>query len=80
MAERDIGEEYRYVLERRQTEKFPGNMLTRPGLILNPWSLRKTSTTLQDAQEGGDYQRLRDASDMKAEGGPGGGGRRRRSS
>ena len=74
VAERDIGEEYRYVLERRQTEKFPGNMLTRPGLILNPWSLRKTSTTLQDARKGGDYQRLRDASDKKAEGGPGGGG------
>ena len=74
VAERDIGEEYRYVLERRQAEKFPGNMLTRPGLILNPWSLRKTSTTLQDAQKGGDYQRLRNASEEKAEGGPGGGG------
>lgn len=74
VAERDIGEEYRYVLERRQTEKFPGNMLTRPGLILNPWSLRKTSTTLQDALKGGDYQRLRAASDKKAKGGPGGGG------
>lgn len=39
---RDIGDEYRYIIERRYAAKFPGNMLTRPGLLLNPWEKRKT--------------------------------------
>jgi hypothetical protein len=40
-AGRDIGDEYRYILERRYAQKFPGNMLARPGLLLNPWEKRK---------------------------------------
>ncbi|MBI5817513.1 MAG: hypothetical protein HZA88_00850 [Verrucomicrobia bacterium] len=43
-AGREIGDEYRYILERRQGQKFPGNMLTRPGLLLNPWEVRDTDT------------------------------------
>lgn len=39
---RDIGDEYRYILERRYAQKFPGNMLARPGLLLNPWEKRTT--------------------------------------
>lgn len=39
---RAIGDEYRYILERRYVTRFPGNMLTRPGLILNPWEKRST--------------------------------------
>ncbi|GAB4138560.1 MAG: hypothetical protein Fur0037_04340 [Planctomycetota bacterium] len=39
-AGRTIGDEYRYILDRRYAAKFPGNMLKRPGLILNPWELR----------------------------------------
>lgn len=49
---RDIGEEYRYILERRYATKFPGNMLARPGLILNPWSLRSTETAIDEAAAG----------------------------
>lgn len=41
---RAIGEEYRYILERRYARRFPGNMLPRPGLLLNPWSLEETLT------------------------------------
>jgi hypothetical protein len=41
-AGREIGDEYRYILERRYTKLFPGNMLTRPGLLLNPWEIRST--------------------------------------
>jgi hypothetical protein len=48
---RNIGEEYRYILERRYARKFPGNMLTRPGLLLNPWSL--TGTALEVVGIGG---------------------------
>ncbi|WP_395745982.1 hypothetical protein [Prosthecobacter sp.] len=39
---RAIGDEYRYILERRDAKTFPGNMLARPGLLLNPWETRST--------------------------------------
>ena len=58
VQERDIGEEYRYILDRKYATKFPGNMLTRPGLLLNPWSIRETSTGRQDAAKGGEFQNL----------------------
>ncbi|RBP39068.1 autotransporter-associated beta strand protein [Roseimicrobium gellanilyticum] len=52
-AGREIGDEYRYILERRYAKLFPGNMLTRPGLLLNPWAIQDTS--LEDlAQRGGE--------------------------
>lgn len=49
---RSIGDEARYVLERRYAERFPGNMLERPTLLLNPWSHTTTETVLQQAQAG----------------------------
>ena len=52
---RDIGEEYRYILERRQARRFPGNMLARPSLLLNPWAIRGTATETKDAAEGGEW-------------------------
>lgn len=57
LSGRDIGEEYRYILERRAAKKFPGNMLTRPGLLLNPWSLRDTETTIDVAKAGESYKK-----------------------
>lgn len=53
LSGRDIGDEYRYILERRQSAKFAGNMLARPGLLLNPWAVRSTETATQDAAAGG---------------------------
>lgn len=53
---RNIGDEYRYILERKNARKFPGNMLKRPSLILNPWSLRKTDTGKQQAKEGEEWK------------------------
>jgi hypothetical protein len=41
-AGRAIGDEYRYILERKLGKIYPGNMLTRPGLLLNPWEVRDT--------------------------------------
>jgi hypothetical protein len=55
LAGRNIGDEYRYVLDRRLHKKFPGNMLERPALLLNPWVLRSTETGEQMAQAGEDY-------------------------
>ncbi len=41
---RNIGDEYRYVLDRRGQKKYPGVMAERPTLLLNPWAVRDTST------------------------------------
>lgn len=49
---RQIGDEYRYILERRFAEKFPGNMLKRPSLLLNPWSIEETDASQEKAEEG----------------------------
>lgn len=52
-AGRNISDEYRYVLDRRFAQKYPGNMLERPGLLLNPWSEEVTITEDQaDDEEG----------------------------
>ena len=42
-AGRKLSEEYRYVLERRFTKKYPGNMLERPSMLLNPMTLEENS-------------------------------------
>lgn len=60
MAGRDIGDEYRYIIQRRFATKYPGNMLERPSLLLNPWAVRSTQTGQQEAQAGSDYRRAAD--------------------
>lgn len=52
---RNIGDEYRYIIDRRFASKFPGNMLDRPALLLNPWAVRETDTGEQVAAPGGDF-------------------------
>lgn len=54
-AGRNIGDEYRYIIERQYAKKFPGNMLERPSLLLNPWAVRSTETGEQFAAEGSDF-------------------------
>jgi len=49
---RDIGDEYRYIIDRKYAKKFPGNMLARPSLLLNPWAVRTTETGLQRPEVG----------------------------
>ena len=53
---RDIGDEYRYILDRQLAPKFPGNLLERPGLLLNPWALRDTETAAESVAGGGQYE------------------------
>jgi len=48
-AERDIGDEMRYVLARRLHAVFPGNMLRRPSLLLNPWDVGLSSESFRGA-------------------------------
>src|SRR6185312_14786754 len=54
---RNIGDEYRYVLDRRGMRKYPGNMLDRPQLLLNPWAIRSTETGEQMAAGGDMFAR-----------------------
>ncbi len=66
IAGRAIGEEYRYILDRRYAAKFPGNMLTRPSLLLNPWALRTTENTVQVAADGDDFGGVGGVTDSEA--------------
>lgn len=52
---RDIGDEYRYVLERRGARRHPGLLLERPTLLLNPWARRTTTTDVALARAGGGF-------------------------
>lgn len=58
---RDIGDEYRYILDRQSVRKFPGNMLDRPGLLLNPWEFRDTQTEAETLRDGTQYAGRREA-------------------
>ena len=49
---RTIGEEYDYVLQRRTVKHYVGNLLPRPGLLLNPWAISDTATAKQTAASG----------------------------
>lgn len=76
---RDLGDEYRYVLDRKLARKLPGNLLARPGLLLNPWAMRKTETDVQSAMAGGAYAASAPSGAMSSLGAPaaepmGGGG------
>ncbi|HEX8294701.1 MAG TPA: hypothetical protein VF593_00240 [Chthoniobacteraceae bacterium] len=58
-AGRAIGDEYRYILERRYSKIFPGNMLPRPGLLLNPWEVRSTDLAAQEMARSESLSRAR---------------------
>ncbi len=60
LAERAVGDEYQYILNRRRAPHLPGTLLTRPGLLLNPWSISKTETTIESAVAGEAFEPLRD--------------------
>lgn len=53
---RNIGDEYRYVLERKFQKVFAGTLLERPGLILNPWILRETTAEMETLKQDEAYR------------------------
>jgi hypothetical protein len=53
---RELGDEYRYVLDRRTARRYPGVLLDKPSLLLNPWARRTTSTAVADARGGGGFR------------------------
>jgi len=58
---RDIGDEYRYILDRRQAQKYPGNMLHRPGLLIAPWATRSTDADKESLSLGNAFGSVSDA-------------------
>ncbi|MEK7952765.1 hypothetical protein [Luteolibacter soli] len=48
-----LGDEMRYILDRRAAKTFPGSMLPRPGLLVNRWSEDDLTQTRQDPKSGG---------------------------
>lgn len=52
---RNIGDEYRYIIDRKYATKYPGNSLDRPSVLLNPWAIRDTETGEQQIQGGGKF-------------------------
>jgi hypothetical protein len=52
---RELGDEYRYVLERRAAKRYPGLLLDKPSLLLNPWARRTSSSGVAHARAGGAY-------------------------
>jgi len=76
---RNIGDEYRYIIERQLARHFAGNMLTRPMLLLNPWAVRDTQTGVDQAKAGDQWGRARKPDESRARHGrakrpPAGGG------
>ena len=67
MEGRKIGDEYEYILRRKYATKYPGNMLERPSLLLNPWEVQETSNSSQDAADGTDYGRVGNQRDGKSQ-------------
>ncbi|MCA9154156.1 MAG: hypothetical protein KDA38_05190, partial [Planctomycetales bacterium] len=74
MEGRIIGDEIRYILDRKYAPKYPGNMLERPELLLNPWAIRQTETSQQEAQLGSEFAPSADPQAMTAKPGQGGRG------
>ncbi len=64
---RQIGDEFRYIIDRRNAEKFAGVMLERPSLLLNPWSLRKTDADTEKLDAGGSFSDRSAAGEEMAE-------------
>ena len=56
VAGRALGDEYRYIIDRKYAKRFPGNMLRRPSLLLNPWAVRSTETSKQKPKSGTEFE------------------------
>lgn len=50
---RELGDETRYVLDRRHLARRPGVMLEKPSLLLNPWARQATTTSVARPSAGG---------------------------
>jgi len=64
LSERKLGDELLYINERRRLIRdsviLPGNMLTRPSLLLDPFEVGSSITTVQSVKEGEAYHEMAD--------------------
>jgi hypothetical protein len=54
LTDRRLGDEMRYILDRRAAITYPGSLLPRPGLLLNRWTPDTIVETLPPLDDGGD--------------------------
>lgn len=47
-----LDEEYQYILQRQFATRYPGNLLTQPSLLLNPWDTASTVNATLQAKTG----------------------------
>ncbi len=47
-----LDEEYSYILQRVHAQKYPGNRLSQPSLLIFPWEVSVTESARQDAELG----------------------------
>jgi len=57
MSNRKLGDEFRYVFDRKFLKRFMGNTLDRPQLLLNRHKLRDTKFDDEVVQDGTQYRR-----------------------
>ncbi len=50
---RHLGDELRYIMERKLSDKYPGNMLKRPSMLIKPLEFGQTSVTDKSFKKGG---------------------------
>jgi hypothetical protein len=58
LSNRLLNEEIQYVLDRKQYERFMGNSLDKPSLLLKRHFIRDTTTLIKEAKEGTNYQKV----------------------
>jgi hypothetical protein len=63
---RELGDEYRYILERRGAKRFPSLQLDKPSLLLNPWARRSTTTAVAPPRGGGAFAGAPPAAPMRS--------------
>lgn len=47
-----LDEEYSYILQRQHAQKYPGNLLSQPSVLIFPWEVSVTENARQDAVAG----------------------------
>ena len=62
---RDLGDKLRYILDRRQEPGRIGNMLSRPSLLLNPWSVSDTQTKEVKTSDGRSWDMADEAESLR---------------
>ncbi len=65
---RTLGDEARYILARRHSARPAGNLLPRPGLLLNPWSVGESHQQAERLRKDENFKKRSAEGDMLAGG------------